>query len=282
MDAQQPSEAQRQLWQRAAPAWEKWRPQFVVMTQDLTTAILDHAAIKPGWHVLDLAGGSGEPACSIAPVVAPVGTVTMADIAPSMVDIASEHARAAGLNNMRFEVCDAAQLPFEDARFDAVTCRLGVMFFPDVQGALREALRVLRPGGRATFLTWRGTAASDDNVRTVLGPRGLLRPPEPGAPHVSRFSGAGELAAELQAAGFVHLREDTAAVNWDWPGPPAEYWQFLLDASPWRDALHQLAPADQQAIEREFLELLHGLYDGTAVRHPSVAAIVSGARPAAD
>src|SRR5439155_5325472 len=116
------------------------------------------AGLWPGLDVLDLASGTGEPALTLAPLVLPGGTVTATDLLPEILAVAEEQAAQQGRANLRCGVADAGDLPFADASFDRVTCRFGVMFFPDVPRALREVCRVLRPGGRAAFTAW-GPAA---------------------------------------------------------------------------------------------------------------------------
>jgi ubiquinone/menaquinone biosynthesis C-methylase UbiE len=64
-----------------------------------------------------------------------------------MIERAAAVAHAAG-RRPRLVVGDAGRVPFDDASFDSVTCTFGLCCVPDVPAALREALRVLRPGGR--------------------------------------------------------------------------------------------------------------------------------------
>jgi ubiquinone/menaquinone biosynthesis C-methylase UbiE len=100
-------------------------------------------------RVLDLASGTGEPAISLAPLVAPLGQVTALDRSPELLEIARELARQRGLTNFSIHPGDANRLPFGDASFDLVTSGFGVMFLEE--DALGEAYRVLKPGGRACF-----------------------------------------------------------------------------------------------------------------------------------
>ncbi len=81
--------------------------------------------------VLDLASGEGDPVLTLAALVGEHGTVTATDVNPGPLAAAAVHARQSGISNIQFHVADAQQLPFEDAAFDRVTCRFGVMFFPD-------------------------------------------------------------------------------------------------------------------------------------------------------
>src|ERR1700681_2121206 len=162
MSAPDPSKIQKfrehlhQEWtgDRTVAAWRKWHAQIAAFTQGATEAILESAHLRPGMRVLDLASGVGDPALSIAREVAPSGRVTATDLGPGMMSLAEELARKKGLTNIEFRVASADSLPFPDASYDAVTCRFGVMFFPDPGAALRECLRVLKPGGRATFVAW--------------------------------------------------------------------------------------------------------------------------------
>src|SRR3977135_550579 len=140
--------------ERTVAAWRKWHAQIAAFTRGPPEAILESAHLRPGMRVLDLACGVGDPALSIAAEVAPSGRVTATDLGPGMMSLAEELARRKGLANIDFREANAESLPFPDASFDVLTCRFGIMFFPDLSKALREGLRVIKPGGRAAFVAW--------------------------------------------------------------------------------------------------------------------------------
>src|SRR5439155_17125048 len=108
----------------------------------------------PGILALHLASGARDPALSIATELAPPGRVPATDLGPGMMSLAGELARKKGLTNIDFREANAESLPFADKSYDVLTCRFGVMFFPDLPKALRECFRVLKPLGRAAFVAW--------------------------------------------------------------------------------------------------------------------------------
>lgn len=106
--------------------------------------VLELVDAQPGMRILDLACGPGTLTRRLAARVSPGGEVVGVDLAPGMIELA----QAAGTLNARFEVMDIEQLTFPDASFDAAACGHGLQFAPDLDAALREARRVLRPGAR--------------------------------------------------------------------------------------------------------------------------------------
>jgi ubiquinone/menaquinone biosynthesis methyltransferase len=110
--------------------------------------LLDMAGPLSGRRVLDLACGTGD----IALLAARSGAeVTGLDVTPRMVVLASGKAAAAGMD-VRFVVGDMTALPFPDSCADVVTTGYGLRNVPDLDAALREIHRVLRPGGRLLSL----------------------------------------------------------------------------------------------------------------------------------
>ena len=101
-------------------------------------------APQPGWRVLDIATGGGHTALAFAPHVR---EVVATDITAPMLEAAERFIRASGATNVRFQEADAMALPFEDASFDLVTCRVAPHHFPDCALFVRECARVVRPGG---------------------------------------------------------------------------------------------------------------------------------------
>ena len=106
-------------------------------------ALIAAAEVSPGHGVLDVATGTGEAALMALPAVGPSGVVIGADISPAMLEAARGR-----LGDPSFlpVAGDGQALPFKDAIFDAVTCQLGLQFFPDPALGLTEFRRVLRPG----------------------------------------------------------------------------------------------------------------------------------------
>jgi len=110
--------------------------------------MLDLAGVTIGRRILDLGAGTGDQSLLAAQRVGPGGTVLATDISAAMLDLAREAARAADLHNVQTRVVDAQRLEFESGSFDAVIARFSLQFIPDVQRALTEVRRVLKPGGR--------------------------------------------------------------------------------------------------------------------------------------
>jgi ubiquinone/menaquinone biosynthesis C-methylase UbiE len=118
--------------------WNQW-------SEESLRWLLEHAQCRASDRVLDIATGTGFTALSFAPLVAEVVGL---DVSEGMLAKAREQARAAGLSNVSFETGAAESIPFPDAQFDIVTCRVAPHHFLSVPAFLTEANRVLRPGGR--------------------------------------------------------------------------------------------------------------------------------------
>ena len=120
-------------------------------THAFLPALLRAAEIAPGQRVLDLATGTGESALRLAEALGARGSVVGADLSLSMLG----RARAkTGGKSIRLMATDAQSLACREAAFDRVVCQLGLMFFPNPVAGVREARRVLRPGGRFGALVW--------------------------------------------------------------------------------------------------------------------------------
>ncbi|MEM7345442.1 MAG: methyltransferase domain-containing protein, partial [Chloroflexota bacterium] len=109
----------------------------------------DAADLQPGQRVLDVACGTGVLARTAAGRVEVGGQVVGVDINEGMLAVAKQKAP-----HITWWHGPAENLPFEDNSFDAVISQFGLMFFEDRQEALKEMMRVLRPGGKLAVAVW--------------------------------------------------------------------------------------------------------------------------------
>ena len=272
----------REEWTEEATvaAWRKWQAKLSTFTRGATEAVLEAAHLRPGMRVLDLASGVGDPSLFVAEAVGPSGHVVATDLGPGMIGLAEELARARGLRNVEFRVANVEALPFPDESFDVVTCRFGVMFFPDQPRAFRECLRVLKHGGRVAFVAWgRREQPFLGTTVGILTKYVDVPPPDPDAPHAFMFGERGLLKARLEAAGFTQVREEVRTVQARWMGSAEEYWQqFTEVAAPFRPLVAKLTGETRARAESEILAGLRKLSDGSAITMPLEIVVGMGIR----
>ena len=112
---------------------------------DSLRRLVELAAPRPDWLALDIATGAGHMALALAPHLA---HVVASDLTPQMLAVARGLAGDRGVTNISFADLRAESLPFADATFDLVTCRIAPHHFDDVPTFVAESARVLRHGGR--------------------------------------------------------------------------------------------------------------------------------------
>lgn len=111
------------------------------------------SGIQSGQHVLDLAGGTGDIAALLSPVVGARGSVVLSDINQAMLEVGRRRLEDRGIvSNISFALANAESLPFPAQSFDAVTIAFGLRNVTDKEKALRQILKVLKPGGKLHIL----------------------------------------------------------------------------------------------------------------------------------
>ena len=207
-DPQKYKNTTREQWQHAAEAWYRWSPTLHAWLGGATETMLDMAGVTTGQRVLDVAAGAGEGSMSAARRVGPAGHVLATDISSNILEFAAQMAKEAGLDNMATQVMDGEQLDAPDASFDVVISRVGLIYFPDQQRALKEMLRVLKPGGRVAAIVY---STPDKNTFfsvpvSIIRKRAQLPPPLPGQPGPFSLGAEGVIDKAFEQAGFSEVR----------------------------------------------------------------------------
>jgi len=199
---------QNTFWSSSEVA-ERWQQDVERRRQDFAEAtqrMLEAAGLGPGNRVLDIAAGTGDQSLLAARRVGPDGSVLATDISAEMLNITERVAKLEGLTTITTRVTDAEQLDLEDNAFDAVICRLGLMLIPNLQLALREIRRVLKPSGKLAALVW---SAPENNPLFSLSLAILLKYARGASSHLSdpfALSDPIVFERELTEAGFDGVR----------------------------------------------------------------------------
>jgi demethylmenaquinone methyltransferase / 2-methoxy-6-polyprenyl-1,4-benzoquinol methylase len=206
-------EGVRAMFDRIAPVYDVMNHVMTAGLDRRWRRVTAEAVVRPGERVLDACCGTGD--LALACVRAGAGSVVGLDFSQRMIERARRKSAA-----VAWVEGDALSLPFDDAAFDGVTVGFGIRNVADLGGALAEFGRVLSDGGRLGILE-------------ITQPAGVLAPfyrlwferivPLLGKPFsggsaytylpasVRRFPGKEDLAALIQAAGFVDVSYRTFA-----------------------------------------------------------------------
>lgn len=167
---------QREGWALFAP--------LEVITTIPAGHLVEYAGVKAGDRVLDVGCGTGVVAVTAARTGAKVKGL---DLSPVLLEKARANADIAELE-VEFTEGDVEHLPYADASFDVVLSQFGHMFAPRPDVAIKEMLRVLKPGGRIAFSTWPPELFTG-KMFALVGkylppPAGVAAPPQWGDPNV--------------------------------------------------------------------------------------------------
>ncbi len=227
---------------------------------------------QPGEALLDVMCGTGTLALAVAEAVGTGGRVVGADLSPGMLAVARN--KAAGQPQVSYIEADATTLPLADAEFDGVACASGLFFVPEMDAALREWRRVVRPGGRVVFSSFGKGMMGDlpGRWRAALEGVGF----HPGFPPLGRLPSPDAAAQLLREAGFGEVTADLQELPYLLP-TPQDRWDDIeagMEGAP----LAGLPPEVRRQLQTDHLAELEVLFAGQPLTVPVPVLVATGVR----
>jgi len=270
-------EEQKASWNKFSPGWKKWDDLTMDFLKPMGDEIIRLLKPKNSELILDVAGGTGEPGLTIASMLTD-GKVSITDLAESMLEIARENATKRGIKNIEIRACDVCELPFDENTFDAISCRKGFMFFPDMLIAAKEMTRVLKPGGRIAASVW-NVPEKNFWITAIMGTinRNMELPPlPPGSPGMFRCAEDGFMSDLFSRAGLknISLYEIAGKLN---SKTTDVYWEMMTEVgAPIVAALSNTDDAMREKIKAEVYHVVNEKYPDGNVIIDSSAIVIYG------
>lgn len=257
----------------AGRAWIEHEAALDATMEGILRMLLDAAAPSGGNAVLDVGCGTGATTIAAARLVSP-GPVLGLDIAAPMLERAQARAKAEGVANATFRLCDAQVEHLPEESFDTLVSRFGMSFFADSLAAFRNLAKALRKGGRMVFVSWDGLdrnpwlALPEQVARQRLG-----APPDPpsAGPGPLAFADPGHVLDLMEQAGLAEGRVATRQIGLTPPGGPSGAARLAIHVGPAARLLRlcDAGPQDRAAIAAGIEAAFAPFRHGAEVRIPS-------------
>ncbi len=216
---------------------------------------VDLLSLPTGSRVLDVCCGAGASALRAAELVGPRGKVTGIDVANELLELGRAKAVQKHLTNIDFELGDMLSLRFPSESFDAVVCVFGIFFVPDMEMAVRELWRCVRPGGQLAVTTWGQNFFEPANSafwRSIKEVRSdLYKSFNPW----DRINNQASLKAILKEGGVESSK--ITVENRSHPIHSTEDWWTILLGSGYRGTIEQLNPSERERVKGANLAFIH-------------------------
>lgn len=274
MQAETHKQQVQQIFASIAPDYDCPATRFFPFCAD---RLVSYVKPKPGSKVLDVATGTGAVAVPFAQAIGAGGRVTAVDFSAEMLDRAEANIRKMALDNVDLHEMDAERLDFRSNYFHSVVCSYGLFFLSDMPRALREWVRVLRPGGRLAFTSFEETAFRpmlDDFVERLQS-CGVKLPDGPfGSRRIASLDHCREL---LHDAGLIDIAAERVQIGYHL-NDENDWWE-VVSSTAMRALFDQLADDRKEAFRKEHLAWVAAQKTGDGLWLDVQTRFASGIKP---
>jgi ubiquinone/menaquinone biosynthesis C-methylase UbiE len=229
--------------------------------------------VKEGTRLLEVACGTGIVTRHLRERLPAGGRLVATDLNPPMLDFARR--KLGGAGGIDWQPADACVLPFPDGSFDVLVCQFGLMFVPEKETALREARRVLAPGGTFLFSVWdsleKNTFAKKAN-ETIAG----FFPDNPPTFYQVPFSlhRTDTVQEMLAAAGFSDVRVEALAFGGESPSS-RDLARGLVEGNPVGNTIRERGDIDAAEVIEAVARVLAREFGDRPIRIPLHAFVLT-------